>query len=468
MAASQRIFIVFEGGRQKSLASKDLDAFVKALSFTSDGTDKGVYIREVGSQFDFNAKKLTNIADGTAAQHAVSKSQMETADGLRLLKAGDTFTGDLASNGTAKITNLPAPTAGGDAANKTYADLKLAKAGDTFTGDLTSNGTATIKNLPTPAVASDAATKGYVDAIQQGLTVKSAVRAISLSNITLSGAQTIDGVSVIATDRVLVAGQTAGADNGIYVAAAGAWSRSTDADISAEVTPGIFTFVTEGTLYSDTGWVLTTDSPITLGTTALAFTQFSGAGAIIAGTGLTKTGNQLDVVAADASILVAADAISVLRDTAGAVGLSGSGIAVNTDGSTTKLLSNAIAVDHAQSFTNDNAGSITVRQVVYVKANGNVDLARADVANLADFELGLVEAATIATTASGKVTVRPGALVGGFSALTPGKLVYVDPTTAGSLTQTAPSASGQFVYSVGRAMSANQIMFDPQFVIEIV
>jgi phage-related tail fiber protein len=118
------------------------------------------------------------------------------------------------------------------------------------------------------------------------------VRAVSTSNITLSGAQTIDGVSIIAGDRVLVAGQTTGANNGIYVAAAGAWARSTDADTSAEVKAGTALFVDEGTTYGDTQWVLTTNDAITLGTTSLTFTQFGGGTTYTAGTGLQLVGSQ--------------------------------------------------------------------------------------------------------------------------------------------------------------------------------
>jgi phage-related tail fiber protein len=96
------------------------------------------------------------------------------------------------------------------------------------------------------------------------------------------------------------------------VVSGGAWTRTTDADTSAKVTSGMFTFVEAGTTNADSGWVLTTDGTITLGTTALAFTQFSGAGQITAGAGLTKTGNTLDVVTASATrIVVNADSIDL-------------------------------------------------------------------------------------------------------------------------------------------------------------
>jgi hypothetical protein len=133
-----------------------------------------------------------------------------------------------------------------------------------------------LTNLATPTADTDAANKGYVDAARAGLDVKLSCRVATTANITLSGTQTIDGVSVVAGDRVLVKNQSTASQNGIYVVAAGAWSRSTDADSDAEVHGGLFTFVTEGTTNADTAWVLTTNDPITVGSTSLAFAQFSG------------------------------------------------------------------------------------------------------------------------------------------------------------------------------------------------
>ena len=118
-------------------------------------------------------------------------------------------------------------------------------------------------------------------------------------------------------------------------------------------------------------------------------------------------------------------------------------------------------------FTNDNAGTISIRQAVYVKANGNVDLAQATVSNLPDFALGLVASSSIATTASGNITVKYGEIISGFTGLTPGKRYYVDPSTAGDITITAPSASGQFIYQVGRALSTTKLRFEPSFILEI-
>ena len=150
-----------------------------------------------------------------------------------------------------------------------------------------------ITNLADPVNATDAVNKQYADALTNGLDIKDSCLVATTANITLSGTQTIDGVSVSAGKRVLVKDQSTGSENGIYVCAAGSWSRATDADGNDEVTAGLFTFIEQGSVNGDAGFVLTTDDPITVGTTALAFTQFSGAGSVSAGDGLTKSGNTL-------------------------------------------------------------------------------------------------------------------------------------------------------------------------------
>lgn len=174
-----------------------------------------------------------------------------------------------------------------------------------------------ITNVAAPTEANDAATKAYVDAARSGLDVKASVRAATTENITLSGEQSIDGVSVASGDRVLVKNQSTGSQNGIYVCAVGSWTRAADADSDAEVTSGLFTFVEEGTANADSGWVLTTDGSITVGTTSLSFAQFSGAGQVTAGDGLVKSGNTLNVVGTADRITANADSIDIASTYAG-------------------------------------------------------------------------------------------------------------------------------------------------------
>lgn len=152
-----------------------------------------------------------------------------------------------------------------------------------------------ITNLLDPVSAQDAATKNYVDGVAQGLDVKASCLVASTANIsTLSGLLTIDGITLQAGDRVLVKNQTAQADNGIYVAASGAWSRASDADTWNELRSA-FTFIEQGSSQADTGWVCTIDAGGTLGTDPVLWAQFSGAGTYTAGTGLTLTGNQFSI-----------------------------------------------------------------------------------------------------------------------------------------------------------------------------
>ena len=189
--------------------------------------------------------------------------------------------------------------------------------------NLDPNGTGTvdvssarITSVATPTGGTDAANKNYVDAQLQGLDVKNSVRVATTANGTLSSAfangQTVDGVTLATNDRILIKDQSTGSENGIYtVNASGAPTRATDFDADSEVTGGTFFFVEEGTVNADNGFVMTNDGSVTVGTTALVFTQFSGAGQVIAGAALTKSGNTLNVGVDDSSIEVNSDALRV-------------------------------------------------------------------------------------------------------------------------------------------------------------
>lgn len=159
---------------------------------------------------------------------------------------------------------------------------------------LTLGGLTSVTVTQDPVSALQLTTKQYVDAVAQGLDPKASCVAGTTVNITLSGAQTVDGVALVAGDRCLVKNQSTTADNGIYVVSASAWTRATDMDTWAEV-PGAFTFLEQGTTQADTGWVCTSNAGGTIGVTAITFVQFAGAGTYSAGTGLTLTGTTFSI-----------------------------------------------------------------------------------------------------------------------------------------------------------------------------
>jgi hypothetical protein len=299
-------------GNPPTLAAGEL-AYTSLPDNGSNGGDR-LYIG-VGTETAGNAAshlviggvRYTSMIDAATPNNTASTLVLRDASGNVTVNQ---ITGSLSGNAntaskllTARNINLTGPVTGtvsfdgsGDIniATTIVSSTTPTFAGATYTSNVNMSGN-TIQNLADPINPQDAATKNYVDASRSGLDVKVSVRATTTANITLSGLQTIDGVSLNANDRVLVKNQTDATTNGIYVVSASGWTRSTDANSSTNVTPGLFTFVEEGTTNSDQGFVLATNGTITLGTTALSFTQFSGTGEIITGPGLVKNGNTLDI-----------------------------------------------------------------------------------------------------------------------------------------------------------------------------
>jgi len=183
--------------------------------------------------------------------------------------------------------------------------------------------------VATPTDAAHIATKGYVDAARQGLDVKQSVRAATVASVNLAtdleAGDTLDGVTLAAGNRVLVKDQggpgVAHVDNGIYVVqASGAPVRASDSNGTAdtgELSPGTFTFVEEGTVNSDKGFVISTNGTITVGATAIAWTQFSGAGSFTPGDGLSQTGNTINVNVVANRTEIVGDAVDIASTYAG-------------------------------------------------------------------------------------------------------------------------------------------------------
>jgi len=267
-----------------------------------------------------------------------------------------------------------------------------------------------LTGLADPVNAQDAATKNYVDNVAQGLDPKGSVKAATTANITLSGLQNIDGISVAANDRVLVKNQSAASQNGIYVASASAWTRATDMSSWAEV-PNAFVFVEEGSTQADSGWVVTSNQGGTLDTTAINWVQFSGAGSYTAGNGLELTGNAFSVKADGNTITVAAAGIKVSDTYAGNTSLT----TLGTVGTGTWQAS-VIGATYGGTGVNNGSNTITL--------GGNVVTAGA-------FSTSGANALTLTTTGATNVTLP-----------TTGTLVNTAVTTLSSLASIGTVTTG--------------------------
>ncbi len=262
----------------------------------------GAFVDTTTTQTIGGTKTFSNTITGSVSGNAGTATALQTARDISL--SGDatgTASFDGSANATISTTLATVNSNVGTYTKITINAKGLATAGSQASlSDLSSPtgsysfGSQLLTNLANPVSDQDAATKYYVDSVAQGLDVKASCLVATTANITLSGTQTIDGVAVVAGDRVLVKNQTAPAENGIYVVDASAWSRSADANTWAELVSA-YTFIETGSTYADTGWVCTVNQGGTLGTTAVTWSQFSGAGTYTAGTGLTLSGNQFSI-----------------------------------------------------------------------------------------------------------------------------------------------------------------------------
>lgn len=316
-------------------------------------------------------------------------------DGTAWVKVDDTWVSSVTATAPIQSTGGATPVISIDAATTSAAGSMSASDKSKLDG-ATSEATASklvIRDASStfkigePTDSSHPATKAYVDSYVQGIDAKASVRAATTTNITLSGTQTIDGVSLSVGDRVLVKNQSTASNNGIYVVASGSWTRAADANTSEELSPGTFVFVEEGTVNGDAGYVMNADAPITLGSSNITWVQFSGAGQVVAGDGLTKSNNTLNVVGTANRIDVGADNVDIASTYVGqtsittlgtigtgtwqgtAVGVSYGGTGATTAasarsnlGATTKVSATVTGASATQTVTHNlNTRDITVQ-----------------------------------------------------------------------------------------------------------
>jgi hypothetical protein len=272
-----------------------------------------------------------------------------------------------------------------------YTDARARAAVAAGDNTLTYNSSTGVFTANTSTLALKSYVDSQIEASAQGLDVKLSVRAATTANITLSGTQTVDGVSLVAGDRVLVKNQTDASENGIYdVVDGGSWTRSADSDSDEEVTAGLFTFVSEGTTQGDTGWVLSTNDVISVGTTNLTFTQFSGAGVISAGAGLVQDGTVFNIGGTTDRITVNADSIDISANYAGQS-------SIDTVGTITSGTWNGTTVGVPYGGT--GATSLTG----YITGNGTSAFTASSTIPVADLDgtIAISQGGTGATTAAG-------------------------------------------------------------------
>lgn len=319
---------------------------------------KGAVMMLSGNQSVAGAKTFTGpvfVPMPTLASHAVSKEYADAIAANTVI----TLSGDVSGTGTGGVATTLAAVGTAGTYTKVTTDSKgrvtsgttlavvdiptltAAKISDFDTqvrtsrldqmaapGASVSMAGFKVTNLAEPVAASDAATKNYVDMAVQGLDPKQSVRAATTANVTLAGTVTVDGINLVVGDRVLVKDQTAAGENGIYIVSSGAWTRASDADTWAKLVSA-YVIVESGTVNAESGYLFTVDAGGVLGSTAITIVQFTGAGQIAAGNGLTKNGNQLDVVAGT-GIAVAADSVGLTGQALALHNLATNGIFVRT------------------------------------------------------------------------------------------------------------------------------------------
>jgi len=414
-----------------------------------------------------------NVAGGNITTAGAMEATGLISSGTTITATGNVAGGNLTTGGDIDATG---DIAGGSVTTNifqgslpvisstgTNADISLDPNG---TGSIDVN-SAKITSLATPTADTDAANKAYVDSIAEGLDIKAScvvattavLPAVTYANGTdgvgatltadANGAfAAVDGVTLATLgQRILVKDQAAALQNGIYqlstVGDAGSafvLTRTTDFDNgspSGEI-PGAFTFIEEGTTNEDAGFVCTTNAPVTVGSTAINWTQFSGAGGIVAGLGLSKTGDTLNVEVDDVTTAIVSDEVTVK-------------VSAN-------LTTPNIGVANGDSFTasgivtatgNVSGGNITTggaMEATGLISSGTTITATGNVAGGNVTTAGQVQADNVDST---------NAIVGGTTITATGNVAGGNITTGGAVEATGLISSGTTITATGNVAGGN-------------
>ncbi len=315
--------VVNDDGTMKQVALTDFETYFEAGLDTLNAVTSASSLATVGT-VTTGVWSATDVAVSAGGTGSSTASGARTNLGVAIGSDVQAYDAQLADLSGLAVTNGGFIVGDGsnfvlESANTARTSLGLGT-GDTPTFSGAAMGAQKITGVLDPTAAQDAATKAYVDAVKTGLDVKGSCKYATTADLSATyangtagvgatltadanGALTVDGATPSVDDRILVMDQSDAEENGIYtvttVGAANAafvLTRATDADTGTEFTGGTFTFVEAGTANADNGYVFTHNGAPTMGTTDLTVAQFSGAGQITAGSGMTKSANTMNVV----------------------------------------------------------------------------------------------------------------------------------------------------------------------------